>query len=93
MFGKKNKGNNNNNQQNNGGGVPYVNPILNNTTNGYDVMYEIRSLIGEAIKYDKRDRSLVLEFDGPKENAIRNLKEALNILPFGLNYNIYLLNS
>ena len=56
-------------------------------------MYEIRSLIGEAIKYDKRDRSLVLEFDGPKENAIRNLKEALNILPFGLNYNIYLLNS
>lgn len=95
LFGKKNKGNNNNNnnQQNNGGGVPYVNPILNNTTNGYDVMYEIRSLIGEAIKYDKRDRSLVLEFDGPKENAIRNLKEALNILPFGLNYNIYLLNS
>ena len=94
LFGKKkNKGNNNNNQQNNGGGVPYVNPILNNTTNGYDIMYEIRSLIGEAIKYDKRDRSLVLEFDGPKENAIRNLKEALNILPFGLNYNIYLLNS
>lgn len=80
---KDNKGNNNNN--------PQVNSYLNNVSNGYDIMYEIRTLLADAIKYDKKDRSLVLEFDGPKEFAIRNLKEALNILPFGLEYNIYLL--
>lgn len=49
---------------------------------------EVHELLGEAIKYDKKDRSLVLEFkDIP--NAIR----ALNILPFGLSYKIYLLDA
>jgi len=89
---KDNKGNNNNNNGGGGGGNnPQVNSYLNNVSNGYDIMYEIRTLLADAIKYDKKDRSLVLEFDGPKEFAIRNLKEALNILPFGLEYNIYLL--
>ena len=72
---------------------PSMNTYLNDNTGGYDIMFEIRSLIGKAIKYDKKDRSLVLEFDGPKEDAIRNLKDALNILPFGLEYNIYLLDA
>lgn len=72
---------------------PSMNTYLNDSTGGYDIMFEIRSLIGKAIKYDKKDRSLVLEFDGPKEDAIRNLKDALNILPFGLEYNIYLLDA
>ena len=72
---------------------PSMNTYLNDNTGGYDIMFEIRSLIGKAIKYDKKDRSLVLEFNGPKEDAIRNLKDALNILPFGLEYNIYLLDA
>ena len=49
---------------------------------------EVHELLGEAIRYDKKERSLVLEFkDIP--NAIR----ALNILPFGLSYKIYLLDA
>lgn len=93
---KKNKGGNNNNNNNgnnnNQPASPSVYTAVSNTTPGYDLMYDIRYLLGEAVKYDKRDRSLVLEFDGPKEDAIRSIKEALNILPFGLEYNIYLLD-
>ena len=85
LFGDKDKKDNNYS--------PSMNTYLNDNTGGYDIMFEIRSLIGKAIKYDKKDRSLVLEFDGPKEDAIRNLKDALNILPFGLEYNIYLLDA
>ena len=44
--------------------------------------------IGTAIKYDIKSRSLVLEF-GSIENAVK----ALNILPFGINYKIYLLDA
>lgn len=52
-----------------------------------DLSYEVRELLGNAVKYDKASRSLVLEFPSI-DNAIR----ALNILPFGINYNIYLLS-
>lgn len=49
---------------------------------------EVHELLGEAIRYEKKERSLVLEFsDIP--SAIR----ALNILPFGLGYKIYLLDA
>lgn len=100
LFGnkKKNKGGNNNNNNNgnnnnnNNQASPSVYTSVSNTENGYNLMYDIRYLLGEAVKYDKRDRSLVLEFDGPREDAIRSIKEALNILPFGLEYNIYLLD-
>ena len=52
------------------------------------INHEVTELLGEAIRYDKKDRSLVLEFkDIP--SAIR----ALNILPFGLGYNIKLLDA
>ena len=44
-------------------------------------------LLGEAINYDKKSRSLVLEFK-TMEDAIR----AINILPFGVNYKIFLLD-
>ena len=44
-------------------------------------------LKGETLKYDKKERSLVLEFPD-----IRAAVEALNILPFGINYKIYLLD-
>ena len=42
---------------------------------------------GETLEYDKKERSIVLEFD-----SIPDAVAALNILPFGLNYNIYLLD-
>lgn len=54
----------------------------------FEISREVHELLGEAIKYDKKDRSLVLEFkDIP--SAIR----ALNILPFGISYKIYLLDA
>lgn len=54
----------------------------------FDLSYEVSELLGEAIKYDKKSRSLVLEF-----KSIEDAINALNILPFGLGYKIYLLNA
>lgn len=54
----------------------------------FSLNQEVRELLGKALKYDKKDRSLVLEFSDIS-SAIR----ALNILPFGLDYKIYLLNA
>lgn len=53
-----------------------------------DLSIPVTKLLGEAIKYDKKSRSLVLEF-----SSINDAINALNILPFGLNYKIYLLDS
>ena len=58
-----------------------ISPIL-------DLSVERTRLLGDAIKYDKKSRLLVLEF-----STIWEAINALNILPFGLNYNIYLLDS
>lgn len=44
--------------------------------------------LGEAILYDIESRSLVLEF-----RSIENAVKALDILPFGINYKLYLLDS
>lgn len=64
-------------------------PYINSTFNPYiDLSYKVTELLGEAIKYDKKSRSLVLEF-----NTIEDAINALNILPFGLGYKIYLLNA
>ena len=52
-----------------------------------DLSYETAELSGETLKYDKRERSLVLEFP-----SIQDAVRALKILPFGLNYKVYLLN-
>jgi hypothetical protein len=52
-----------------------------------DLNYETTELTGETLKYDKKERSLVLEFPSVQD-AVRSLK----ILPFGLNYKVYLLN-
>ena len=46
-----------------------------------------QELLGEAIEYSKTQRSLVLEF-----KAVDDAIDALNYLPFGLNYQIYLLD-
>lgn len=52
-----------------------------------DISYTTKELKGETLKYDKKERSLILEF-----SDIRSAIDALNILPFGLNYKIYLLD-
>lgn len=51
-----------------------------------DLSYEVRELLGKAIKYDKKSRSLVIEFA-----SVSDAIKALNILPFGIGYKIYLL--
>lgn len=85
LFSNKNKNNNNNNQNQQGPG--------NFAKAGIDFgklgVYRTKeNRIGEAILYDIKSRSLVLEF-GSIENAVR----ALDILPFGINYKLYLLDS
>jgi hypothetical protein len=67
-----------------GGGAPPT--ISASISPNINLTYEVKELLGEAVKYDKKERSLVLEFKSI-EDAIR----ALNILPFGINYNIFLL--
>lgn len=52
-----------------------------------DINYQVNKLLGEALVYDKRSRTLVLEFD-----SIRDAINALNVLPFGINYKLYLLD-
>ncbi len=54
----------------------------------FDIKRKITELLGEAIEYSKTKRSLILEF-----NRVEDAIEALNYLPFGLNYKIYLLDA
>lgn len=93
--GTKNNNNNQGQQQKNmsivfkqkefkGGGAPPT--VSASVSPNVNLTYEVRELLGEAVKYDKKERSLVLEFK-TIDDAIR----ALNILPFGINYNIFLL--
>ena len=72
-----------NNNNNNGGGD------INSGIDFGRVSIEREMTIprGETLEYDKKERSIVLEFD-----SIPDAVAALNILPFGLNYNIYLLD-
>ena len=56
-------------------------------TPNIDLSYETSELTGETLKYDKSERSLVLEFP-----TIQDAVKALKILPFGINYKVYLLN-
>ena len=79
-FGKPNGGNNNNN----GGGGD----IQSGLDFGHiSIEREMTIPRGETLEYDKKERSIVLEFD-----SIQDAVAALNILPFGLNYNMYLLD-
>ena len=74
-------GKNKNNNNNNGGKL-----ISAEYNNRFDIEVEVHNMIAEAIKYDKKARELILEFD-----TIQDAIRALNILPFGTNYNIKLL--
>lgn len=86
IFRQKEFGNNKNKNNNNGGGGKFFQ--VNFKPSVDFLKYQVHVLLGDALKYDKRDRSLVLEFD-----SIFNAIRALNILPFGIGYKIYLLNS
>lgn len=68
-----------------GGGTNFM---QTNLTPYVDFSVRVKEYLGDAIKYDKKDRSLVLEF-----GSIRDAIKALNILPFGINYKLYLLDS
>lgn len=70
---------------NGGGGGDFIQTEL---TPNFDLGIERNKLLGDAVKYDKKSRLLVLEF-----STIWDAINALNILPFGLNYSIYLLDS
>lgn len=64
-------------------------PFISGSMSPYiDLTVKVQELLGDAIVYDKQSRTLVLEF-----KSIRDAIQALNILPFGLNYKIYLLDS
>lgn len=68
-----------------GGGAPFAQTEVSPNIN---LSIERSRLLGDAIKYDKQSRLLILEF-----STIEDAIHALNILPFGLNYKIYLLDS
>ena len=81
LFGK------NRNNNNNGGGGGN-NLISSEIKLDPELTYIEKELKGKTLSYDKKESSLVLEFD-----SIDSAIKSLTILPFGLNYNIYLLDA
>lgn len=75
----------NNNKKNNGPSFGIQSEIK---TPYLSINQEVHELLGKSLEYNKKDRSLVLEF-----NSIPDAIRALNILPFGLGYKIYLLDA
>lgn len=75
-FGKDNNG---------GGGRPMISTEFSPVSG--EIQYETTVPRGDTLDYDKKGRSIVLEFD-----SIQDAINALNILPFGLNYKVYLLD-
>lgn len=53
----------------------------------FTIQNTVSKLLGDAIVYNKKDRLLVLELD-----TVRDAVQALNVLPFGLGYKVYLLD-
>lgn len=53
-----------------------------------NISYLVKETLGEAIVNDKETRTVVLEF-----KSINDAIRVLNVLPFGLNYKIYLLDA
>ena len=78
----------NNKKKNNGGGGGGGNMFSSELSLNPELSYVEKELKGKTLSYDKRERSLVLEFD-----SIDAAIKSLTILPFGLNYNIYLLDA
>ena len=80
---KKNKGNNKFPQQKQ---YSLFNPKLNGLS--FTLSRDVKESLGEVILYDKKSRIAVLEFKN-----ISDAIKALNILPLGLNYKLYLLDA
>lgn len=73
---------------NDGGGGQGKGLLSFGGNNRFFLTKEINDYLAKAIKYSKTERSLVLEL-----SSIEDAIKALNILPFGLNYTIYLLDA
>ena len=74
---------------NKNGGNKGPKPVISGEISPYiDIKKTVQELSGEVVKYDKVDRSLVLEF-----SSINDAINSLAILPFGIDYKIYLLNA
>jgi hypothetical protein len=72
-----------------GGGNNNPGPVLGTElSKRINITRKVQEILGEAIEYSKTQRSLVLEF-----TSVDDAIEALNYLPFGLNYQIYLLDA
>lgn len=74
-------------KKNNGGGGPKPTVSTELFPFSGEIQYDTTVPRGDTIDYDKKSRSIVLEFD-----TVQDAINALNILPFGLNYKVYLLD-
>ena len=81
-FGKKKGGGGGGNNNGDGGLLIKANykPEIN-------LSYKVREPLGETIKYDRTSRTLVLEY-----TSLDRAFKSLSILPFGLQYKLYLLS-
>ena len=75
-------------KENDGGGPVKMNIDTKVGVEPHYLEYESREIKGDVVKYDKKERSLVLEF-----TTIKDAIESLDILPFGLDYKVYLLDA
>ena len=75
-----------------GGGIPGWVPTFTSEfhpdRDSMSISYLVKEALGEAIVNDKETRTVVLEF-----KSIQDAIRVLNVLPFGLNYRIYLLDA
>ena len=76
----------------NGNGIPNWTPTFTSEfhpdRDSMSISYLVKETLGEAIVNDKETRTVVLEF-----KSIHDAIRVLNVLPFGLNYKIYLLDA
>ena len=80
---KKNKQNNNND-----GWSPQFTSEFKPERDSMSISYLVKETLGEAIVNDKKTRTVVLEF-----KSIQDAIRVLNVLPFGLNYRICILDA
>jgi len=75
-----------------GGNIPGWTPTFTSEfhpdRDSMSISYLVKETLGEAIVNDKETRTVVLEF-----KSIQDAIRVLNVLPFGLNYKIYLLDA
>ena len=84
---QKEFGNKNNNNKI-PGWTPQLTSEFHPDRDSMSISYLVKETLGEAIVNDKVTRTVVLEF-----KSIHDAIRVLNVLPFGLNYKIYLLDA